>query len=116
MSPSAWLWVSMKPGASTRPEPSTSRSSPRGLSVPTASMRSPRILTLAAIGSAPVPSSTLAPTIRVAGPAAGAAVVSREVEHAAPASNRTPWPKTRRERVATLLMEQFPGRVCPLNL
>jgi hypothetical protein len=47
-------------------------------------MRSPRILTLAAIGSAPVPSSTLAPTIRVAGPAAGAGVVSRDVEHAAP--------------------------------
>jgi hypothetical protein len=83
MSSSARLWVSMKPGASTSPEPSTIRSSLRGFSVPMAAIRPPSMRTLAARPSAPVPSRTVALTMRVAEEVASGAMLGAGEQAAA---------------------------------
>ena len=58
-----WLCVSMKPGASTRPEPSTTVSPGRGVTAPTAVIVSPSTRTAPARSGVPVPSASCAPVM-----------------------------------------------------
>ena len=58
-----WLWTSMKPGARTRPWPSTTVSSSLGLKSPTSAMCPAATRTFASLSGPPVPSATVAPTI-----------------------------------------------------
>jgi hypothetical protein len=74
-----WLWASMKPGASTRPVPSTTGSPGCGATSPTAAIVSPSTRRSARRSGAPVPSAICAPamTKRSGDCAAGSAKVAR---------------------------------------
>ena len=58
---SSWVWASMKPGETTRPLASISRSPRIASSRPTAKIRSPSTATSATRRGAPVPSTTVPP-------------------------------------------------------
>src|SRR5437867_8610411 len=90
----------MKPGARTRPDPSTTSSPGAGAARPTVAIRSPSILTLACRPRAPVPSRTVAPTMIVArdvaaaggaeSPVTSPAARPRTAETSTPEGIRTP--------------------------